>query len=207
MAANIDPKHVIQFARPPIYIPLQEMVIATNPNPDLYGCSTIRVEGTLKWQQWERAIRETTTHNEMTQYVVLSLSGVVRRFGAGTAWGQISGEIVEAIRGTSDVKWHNGFSLDRAMNLVTIWDRWHLNHMRAGCVHCPAEHDSPCPYGYKWGSRWLFEPIPVTVIDEIAGMWGVNSLNDPKYNELRKHAMTIYDLGSRPNGLSRRKKE
>lgn len=71
--------------------------------------------------------------------------------------------------------------------LVAIWDRWHLNDMKAGCPHqeslfheSPADRptcandyrgasgielspnpNSACPdCGYKYGSAWNFEPLP-----------------------------------------------
>lgn len=52
--------------------------------------------------------------------------------------------------------------------LVELWDRWHLNGMRAGCEHQRARgwtwetHPSAaCPEcGYRFGSAWLFEELP-----------------------------------------------
>ncbi len=57
--------------------------------------------------------------------------------------------------------------------LRSLWAEWHLNDMRSGCEHQRAlgwvkynEHPSePCPQcGYKFGSAWLFEPVPGEVI-------------------------------------------
>ncbi len=96
----------------------------------------------------------------------------------------------------------------RIRKLLSIWERWHLNDMRAGCKHQRAwswntlpidpaqptgryitlgrytgwnmltwitrkEHphgllSHPCPVcGYKYGSAWLYEPLPQDVIDFI----------------------------------------
>lgn len=68
--------------------------------------------------------------------------------------------------------------LDR---LTEVWERWHLNDMRAGCEHQrelgwkatrTGDPDDkvgkPCPTcGYRYGSAWLFEPVPVSVIEEV----------------------------------------
>lgn len=48
---------------------------------------------------------------------------------------------------------------------------WHLNAMRAGCTHQRAagwgrqdDIGKPCPEcGYRYGSAWLFEPLPAEV--------------------------------------------
>jgi hypothetical protein len=58
------------------------------------------------------------------------------------------------------------------------WDRWHLNTMRAGCAHQtvvwedsrygvrPSLERTPvCPVsGYRYGSAWLVEVLPDTVL-------------------------------------------
>jgi hypothetical protein len=78
--------------------------------------------------------------------------------------------------------------------LVALWDRWHLNDMKAGCEHQefryrnhPDERPtsrnnylgasgdtmspdewSACPEcGYKYGSQWLFESLPADILDQI----------------------------------------
>lgn len=85
--------------------------------------------------------------------------------------------------------------------LADLWDRWHLNDMRAGCEHQehifrlnPAarptwkndykgstgitlspESGSTCyECGYKYGSAWNVEPVPESVLIEIHTM-----LSDP----------------------------
>lgn len=47
--------------------------------------------------------------------------------------------------------------------------KWHLNGMRAGCAHQQAdikyEIGAVCEFcGYKYGSAWLYEPLPADVI-------------------------------------------
>lgn len=103
-----------------------------------------------------------------------------RRRAEGVAYGQI----VDTLRrvGTS-----------RALRVADLWDRWHLNGLRAGCVHQAeaaraiyatmpdyaqdrARWDAlsalPCPEGYKYGSAWLFEPVPADVLAELRTLFG-----------------------------------
>lgn len=65
--------------------------------------------------------------------------------------------------------------------LLEVWDRWHLNSLRAGCEHqrrlgwdsLPHEETigKACPVcGYKYGSAWLHEPLPEDVIDFIKSL-------------------------------------
>jgi hypothetical protein len=63
--------------------------------------------------------------------------------------------------------------------LLDLWDRWHLNDMRVGCEHqralgwrsYDAHPSEPCPTcGFKFGTRWLSEPVPDHVLDALRGM-------------------------------------
>lgn len=69
--------------------------------------------------------------------------------------------------------------------LAELWERWHLNDMRAGCVHQEALYragaaerptysnqyagmEEPCPHcGYKYGSAWNYEEVPEAVVAEV----------------------------------------
>lgn len=77
------------------------------------------------------------------------------------------GQITEYLR---DITRPSG-ALTRAdvNRLAEIWERWHLNLMRAGCAHMDLPEDKSydarmgitCPVtGYKYGSAWLYEPLP-----------------------------------------------
>lgn len=80
------------------------------------------------------------------------------------------------------------FTKETLDQLKQIWDRWHLNDMKAGT---PAQEDylrenykERCDYtkacevlqeaglnpdnGYKYGSAWLFEEVPEDVINFLA---------------------------------------
>ena len=78
----------------------------------------------------------------------------------------------------------------KVKRIVEIWNRWHLNDMKAGtpkqeaCIRemptpktGQAIYDLTCEYleskgllvdnGYKYGSEWLFEEIPNEIIVEV----------------------------------------
>lgn len=84
----------------------------------------------------------------------------------------------------------------KAQRIKAVWERYHLNDMRAGCEHQRAGWDvskmldvdgqkkaagwvyqkehaegllcKPCEVcGYKYGSTWLYEAIPADVLAEI----------------------------------------
>lgn len=80
-----------------------------------------------------------------------------------------------------------------ALRIADLWDRWHLNGLRAACVHQDAaareiaarlpgysndrarwaEYSAlPCPEGYRYGSAWLYEPIPDAVLAELRTLFG-----------------------------------
>jgi hypothetical protein len=77
-------------------------------------------------------------------------------------------------------------------SLLALWERWHCNDLKAGCVHqaadvaartdeyrggarygtpeyraIMAEQQAACPLGYRWGSEWLTEPLPADVVAEV----------------------------------------
>lgn len=72
-----------------------------------------------------------------------------------------------------------------SVTLADLWERWHLNDMRAGCEHQEAlfREDAslrptwkneykgmgvPCPEcGYKYGSEWKAETVPEDVLREV----------------------------------------
>ncbi len=78
------------------------------------------------------------------------------------------------------------------LKLLDIWDRWHLNTMRAGTPRQQEiirpwlkrtpnkDYTEQCNYlfshglliddGYKYGTAWLYEPLPDDVITFISGL-------------------------------------
>lgn len=77
---------------------------------------------------------------------------------------------------TSVARFSEGWDKEKLEYFVTVWKRWHLNDMRAGCEHQgsmgwdkkPIDEgllSRPCPIcGYKYGSAWLFEAVPNEII-------------------------------------------
>lgn len=79
-----------------------------------------------------------------------------------------------------------GWTLEEIAELRSLWDRWHLNAMRAACAHMdPAtlarEDDgyggtrvstrdprNVCPEtGYQYGHAWLVESVPAEVLNRV----------------------------------------
>lgn len=76
----------------------------------------------------------------------LSVSGVIgpqRNGGAWGAAGQIDSQFLDYdARGwlhLTDLVIHDPWTLDGVRRLFDIWQRWHLNDMRAGCEHQRAD--------------------------------------------------------------------
>jgi len=75
----------------------------------------------------------------------------------------------------SEIKFAHGWDEEKWLRFLEIWHLWHLNDMRAGCVHQRAlgwdkegydlHPSEPCPTcGYKYGSAWLKEDVPEDVL-------------------------------------------
>lgn len=61
--------------------------------------------------------------------------------------------------------------------LADLWDAWHLNDMNAACAHMTLPEDKSydarmhitCPVtGYKYGSAWLYKPLPADIAEQLA---------------------------------------
>ncbi len=104
----------------------------------------------------------------------LSMCGEIKKY----SWGQCNGEFRKYI-----VTQRQNF--DRIME---VWEKYHLNDMHAGtpkqekfvrayCKNHSYDYGAICEElkkaglyednGYRYGSGWLYEPIPESVLDEI----------------------------------------
>jgi len=143
---------------------------------------------------------ELRTENTAESMIELSICGHTqyRRNCDFNMAGQIQDELRASI---NRIKFSAGWNKHKLIELLDIWDRWHLNGMRAGCEHQrenrwnerplnaydnfvgntmswnmlawvrPTEHSEglltkPCPVcGYKYGTAWLHENLPDTIIN------------------------------------------
>lgn len=79
-----------------------------------------------------------------------------------------------------------GWTLSEIRRVRELWERWHLNTMRAACAHMDTETlvrednrfggthistkapENVCPVtGYQYGHAWLTEEVPAEVLDEL----------------------------------------
>lgn len=121
----------------------------------------------------------------------LSLTGTVIERGFRTA--RSTGQVTDDVRSISP-------------RLADLWDRWHLNDMKAGCSHQEARYrDDPdqrptwrngyvgstgdtmgvtsagCnECGYVYGTSWNTEPVPPMVLTEIRAILDAGSDQPPR---------------------------
>ena len=125
----------------------------------------------------------------------LSIHGVIGPLASGNCYG-CCGQIDMGFRSGSNkiCNYAPGWSAAKFNKLLDVWDRWHLNAMRAGCEHQRKNWDlakiievngskemakwilhenhtegllgKPCEIcGYQYGKSLLFEPVPQDVIN------------------------------------------
>lgn len=105
----------------------------------------------------------------------LGISGVIghpNSLAAGDC--DTAGQCVEDIAAIPASKLVDGWDADKLDRLVSVWRRWHLNRMQAGCEHQTAlyyhegqrfEVGDVCPVcGYSWGHAWNSEELPAAVL-------------------------------------------
>lgn len=122
--------------------------------------------------------------------LAVSLVGARRRGRVDDGGGQIVDDLRDPERQPLD-----GLEVADLDRIADLWDRWHLNEMRAACAHMPRTLDDlariapaglPQRYGkpdvvgwaiehvrcaadtgYRYGTAWLYEPVPGETLDEL----------------------------------------
>lgn len=122
---------------------------------------------------------KTINHETVETITRVSVSGGIRD-GRRQDY-SACGQIVEDVAAVWDLA--PGWTADDLASLVSVWRRWHLNDMRAGCSHVPAPVWEHGPYGrqpdlkntpachetgYRYGHAWLVEEVPADVVAELA---------------------------------------
>lgn len=114
----------------------------------------------------------------------LSITGVEGPKRNGDAMGSC-GQIIMHQWGIK--QFSDGWTINLMNQLRDIWDKWHLNDMRAGntdqtkCLRDAGKYTGSDWYlwacehlkkhglynnnGYVFGTKWLFEPLPKDVVD------------------------------------------
>jgi len=137
-----------------------------------------------QWVAPGRTVDHEPTPTDALEVTISGESWVARQNGARDrryADCMTAGQIVDDLRAVGST---------RALRVADLWDRWHLNGMRANCAHFPDQHYHPgetCPAGltiggnpavvgvepaYASGSAWLFEPVPADVLAELRRLFG-----------------------------------
>ncbi|HTF53577.1 MAG TPA: hypothetical protein VK735_39545 [Pseudonocardia sp.] len=138
---------------------------------------SVYVEITIAWQAWESESvpAETIDHHGIRAHERVSMMGHTFRERSRRRDSDGAGQIVDILNEITTPA--PGWTLDEIGALRRAWERWHLNDMRAGCAHQTAvtvpdnvswdkrsryrlDNTPQCPEtGYRWGSRWLVEPL------------------------------------------------
>lgn len=159
---------------------------------------------------FQRVVKPTTSMSVIITYrnhSRLSLMGT-GRYGSGQVYEHLT-----------EGKPSLGFTKDDCSRLQQIWERWHLNDMRAGTPKqedavrkwrktATAEelrnfYESACKMlesidlliddGYKYGSAWLKEEVPIDVLKWLFSLPGAGhtfyDINPPKISEQEFYAI------------------
>jgi len=143
---------------------------------------------TLEARLYETDGGETITHRKIVKALSLSITGEGTQPGKSDI--EFGGQIVDSVRDVVMAK--PTVDPSRLLRIAELWERWHLNDLKAGCIHQQEDEASikaaaaddparrakltsalldlvePCPVtDYEYGHAWLIEELPSEVIDEI----------------------------------------
>jgi hypothetical protein len=152
----------------------------------------LRVTVEVRLERLERSDSyETTTHEQVAAPLDFALTTAVWQPPTRTRERDIvmGGATIETL---VDVLEHGelapGFTREKVERLIEMFEKHHLNSLRAGCAHqtmaidpdgspldrtsYALDHTPACPVtGYRWGRSWLLEPLPAGFLRELVGMF------------------------------------
>lgn len=119
--------------------------------------------------------RQTFDHHLTTERLRLAFGGtIVGKYGSFphgrsvVAAGQTTDDLLEITELSA------GWTIPDVVRLHEIWTAYHLNDMQAGCVHQSGRNPEPCMWtGYRYGSAWLFKPLPFDVFEFVCERFDV----------------------------------
>jgi hypothetical protein len=134
-------------------------------------------DGSRVWLEIElRPVRRAGTtieHETVEGYTELSICGHGKSKGRHVS--DFAGQIVGELRKITEPA--EGWTRAELHQIADVWERWHLNGMKAACAHMPTGADlgTYCQatdaegerYDYKYGTAWLVEPLPAEVITQV----------------------------------------
>lgn len=114
--------------------------------------------------------KETINHKKIMKYKTLSISGNNACYG-----GQIQDNLKFYLKKNKNLK-----------RIIQIWKAYHLNDMCPNCIHqkgfnCniksydkrAVKETLKCPKKYKYGSKWLIQEIPTSILIEVIGLFEI----------------------------------
>lgn len=132
----------------------------------------------------------TVEHDAIADYLDIGLVGHKRRGKTDEGGGQCVDDLT-----APDTRPVAAYTMADLAELAGLWDRWHLNAMRAGCAHQKRYDEAeplalaagfeqygrgdvyawqrdqgPCPYGYAYGAAWLVERVPADVVARLVDL-------------------------------------
>lgn len=118
-------------------------------------------------QQQNVASRQTVEHEPASESLELSISGLLVPYRARTVHG--AGQVTDDLKHVTEPA--EGWTVSELRKLLAVWERWHLNGLKAGCVHmpegtalgteCPVQAADPkIEKPYRYGHAWLVEVLP-----------------------------------------------
>lgn len=120
----------------------QKMLLKTEVSPGeavtrgiVARTHTIKVELELEEFRAGEPIWQTTDHVMIDRRIRVSICGQVGQ----QTFGQIQDTLRQMAMGAEDSYWSyepaENWSAGRLLNLVNLWDEWHLNDMNGACIH------------------------------------------------------------------------